>query len=257
MLRQVARESAQLPGNPQPFFDAWRGRVQPLLGKARRQLLALVPPGERSGQRVNARRLETQHPARIAQRALGPVGDHCRGQRCPLAAIFFVDVGDDLGAPLVLKIDVNVWRLAALFRDEALEQHARTIRADLGNAQREADDGIGRRTSPLAQDIDAAGKADDVVHRQKIGLVFQFGDQKQFVLDKLFNLIRNPLRIALQQTALGFVAQPGSWRMAGLHDFFRIFVTQFVERKAAQVSDFQRFGQQFGRIEARQAQAGP
>jgi len=219
-------------------------------------LLAFVPPGQRGGQGVDARRLETEHPARIAQRTLGPVGDQRRRQRRPFARVFSVNVGNDLGAPFVFEIDVDVGRFATLLRDETLEQHARAIRADLGNAQRETNNRIGRRTASLAQDIDAAREADDVVHRQKIGFVFELGDQRQFVFDELAHLIRNALRIATKQAALGFVAQPGGWRMASLDDFLRVFVTQFIERKAAQLGDLQRFGQQFRRIEARQAQAG-
>ena len=44
--------------------------------------------------------------------------------------------------------------------------------------------------------------------------------------------------------------------MAGFNDLLRIFVAQLIEREAAQIGNLQRFGQQFGRIEARQAQAG-
>ncbi len=45
-----------------------------------------------------------------------------RGDAGVLAAVFAVDVLDHLLAPLVLEIDVDVGRLVALRRDEALEQ---------------------------------------------------------------------------------------------------------------------------------------
>ena len=59
--------------------------------------------------------------SRTALRAL--VGDHGGGQRRALAAVLAVDVLDHLLAPLVLEVDVDVRRLVALARDEALEQH--------------------------------------------------------------------------------------------------------------------------------------
>ena len=60
---------------------------------------------------------------------------------------------DDLVAPLMLEIDVDVGRLVALLGDEALEQRVDHVRADLGDAEAEADDRIGGRAAPLAEDV--------------------------------------------------------------------------------------------------------
>jgi hypothetical protein len=49
---------------------------------------------------------------------------------------------DDLFAALVLEIHVNVRRLAALFRDEALEEQPRSNRMDRSDAEHEADGGV-------------------------------------------------------------------------------------------------------------------
>ena len=60
--------------------------------------------------------------ADIAHRALGAVADDGRAERGVVAAVGVEDpLHDDL-APLVLEIDVDVGRLVALLRDEALEQ---------------------------------------------------------------------------------------------------------------------------------------
>ena len=244
MLGQVAREAAQLLGQPQPFGDAWRFGVETLLGKAGRQLFPLVPPGQRGGQRINAGSVETQRPPGIAQGPLGSVSNQRRGQGRAFAAIFAVDVGDDLVAPLVLEIDVDIRRLAALLGDEALEQHGGASRIDFGDTECETDRGIGRRAAPLAQHADFAGMADDVVDRQEIGFVFQVGNQGQFMFDALPDIVGNALRIAPHQAALGFVAQPGAWRVLGRHNLFRVFVAQFIERKRALLGDTQRFSQQ-------------
>src|SRR6185437_5455876 len=69
--------------------------------------------------------------ADLADGAARAIGDHGRGQRCAVMAIALVDVLDHLLAPLMLEIDVDVGRLLALFRDEALEQ-----KIDLGGIDR-------------------------------------------------------------------------------------------------------------------------
>ncbi len=254
VLRQVAGKATQGLGDGQPFADARRLRVEAEFGETLRQLLALVPPGQRGGQRVDLRDTETERAAGIAQRALGPVGDHRRRQRRPLAAVPGVDVLDDFLAPFVLEIDVDVRRLAALLRDEALEEQRRARRVDLGDGERVAHRRIGRRTAPLAQDSLTAGEADDVVDGQEIGFVAQLGDQRQFVLDTLAHLARHACRITPSEAGPGFMAQPGGRRVAVRDDLLRVLVAQFVERKVAARGDGQRFGQQIRRVEARQAE---
>jgi hypothetical protein len=210
---------------------------------------ARLPARRRSRQR------KAQRAAGVAQRAAGAVGDHGGGQRGAFAAVFGVDVLDHFLAPLVLEIDVDVGRLVALLRDEALEQHRGARRVDLGDAERVAHRRIGRRAAPLAQDALPARPGDDVVHGQEIGRVGHLGDQAQFVFDLRAHLVRHAGRIAPRAGPLRSAPQPGIRRLAGRHDFLRIFVAQFVEREIAARGDLQRFGQQFGRIQARQRQA--
>jgi len=154
----------------------------------------------------------------------------------------------------VLEIDINIRRLAALFRDETLEQHAGTRGVDFGNPERKTHRRIRRRAAPLAQNADAASKNHDVVHGEEIGFVLQIGDQRQLMRDALAHVVRRALRVAAAQASLGFVAQPGGRRMAVGDDFLGIFVTQLVERKSALRCDIQCFGQQPRRIKPRQAQ---
>ena len=73
----------------------------------------------------------------------------------------------------MLEIDVDVGRLVALGGDEALEQHVDDLRADIGDAEAVADDGIGRRAAPLAEDALRPGELDDVVHGQEIARIVQ------------------------------------------------------------------------------------
>ena len=83
---------------------------------------AIAPAPDAGGQRADRVVRQAQRLADLADRAARAVVDHGRGDAGALAAVFRVDVLDDLLAPLVLEVDVDVGRLVALGRDEALEQ---------------------------------------------------------------------------------------------------------------------------------------
>ena len=114
--------------------------------------------------------------------------DHGRRDTGMFAAVFSIDVLDDLFAPLVLEVDVDVRRLVAFGRDEAFEQKIEALGIDLGDAEAIADRRIGGGTAPLAKNVLAAGKAHDVVHGQEIRRVAKLGDQREFVVEQLSNL---------------------------------------------------------------------
>ena len=83
----------------------------------------------------------------------GAVADHGRAQRGMVAAIGVEHpLHHDL-APLVLEIDVDVGRLAALLGDEALEQKIVAVGIDRGDAEHVADGAVGGRAAALAQDV--------------------------------------------------------------------------------------------------------
>jgi len=79
-------------------------------------------PGDGLGDSVHLQRIEPERFPDVAQRALGLISDERGRERRSPAAVFPVDVLDDFLAPLVLEIDVDIGRLVALLRDEALEQ---------------------------------------------------------------------------------------------------------------------------------------
>jgi hypothetical protein len=215
---------------------------------------AAVPPGEHAREPIDLREVEAERAADIAHGALRPVGDERRGERRAVAAIFFIDVLHHLLAPLVLEVDVDVGRLVPLPRDEPLEQHAHPRGIDFGDAERVADGRVGRRAAALAEDVLRAGERDDVLDGEEIRLVFQFRDQRELVLDQLADLGRAARRrpIPPRQSLLGELAQirPGSVPRG--HDFLRIFVAQFVERKRAALGDRNGLREQCGRIDRRE-----
>ena len=158
VLRQVARKAHQLVGQRDEPDDHRVVGLEARLADALGRDLAAVPPGEHAGEPVDLREVEAQRLADVAHRALRPVGDERRGERRAVAAVFRVDVLDHLLAPLVLEVDVDVGRLVALLRDEALEQHAHPRRIDLGDAERVADRRVGRRAAALAEDAPASAR---------------------------------------------------------------------------------------------------
>jgi len=78
------------------------------------------------------------------------IGRHRGGEPGAFASVALVDVLDHLLASLVLEIDVDVRRLVAFGRDEALEQEIEARRIDLGDPEAEANRGIGGRATALA-----------------------------------------------------------------------------------------------------------
>jgi hypothetical protein len=111
-----------------------------------RQLLRRPAP-QRAGKRAVT---SSDNPMALptSRTALRPaIGDDgCREPR-PLAAIAVIKILDDLLAPLMLEIDVDVGRLPALLRQEALEQEIDFGGIDGGDAEAVADGGIGGRAA--------------------------------------------------------------------------------------------------------------
>ena len=135
--------------------------------------------------RSTSARSKPERLADIAQRTARAIADDGGRQRGAFAAVLAVDVLNDLLAPLVLEIDVDIRRLVALLGDEALEQHGHARGVDFGDLQAIADHGIRGRAAALAEDALRAGKLDDIVHGEEKGLELELGDQAQLVLETL------------------------------------------------------------------------
>ena len=140
---------------------------------------------------------EAEDLADLADGGARAIGDDGGGEAGAVAAVLVVDVLHHLLAALMLEIDVDVGRLAALGRDETLEEQAAGFRADLGDPQAIADDGIGRGTAPLTQDAGAAGELHDVVDGEEIGREAQLADQLKLVVQALADLRRAAVREAI------------------------------------------------------------
>ena len=113
-----------------------------------------------------------------------------------MAAIAFVDVLNDLFAAFVLEVDVDVGGFVAGFGHEAFKDHRADFGADAGHAKAITHYRVRRRAAPLAENIAGSGELDDVVNCQEIGLVFQLGDQGQFVVQHVAHLVGRAVRVA-------------------------------------------------------------
>ncbi len=105
-----------------------------------------------------------------------------------------IDILDDILAPFVLEIDVDVRWLVARIRNEPLEKEVGTGRVDFGDAERITDCGIRRRATPLMQDFLLARETDDVLHGEKEGRVVVPLDQHKLMLDLLHDSGRRAIR---------------------------------------------------------------
>ena len=146
----------------------------------------------------------------------------------------------------MLEIHVDVWRLAPLLGDEALEQQVVAFGVDGGDAQDVADRRIGGRAAPLAQDVLASREADDGVHGQEVGGVFEGLDQSQLVAQDRRDLVRHALGVAPLSALPGQDLEGGLGRHARRRDLVRILVFQLLEGEAAAVGDLQGPGQGLG-----------
>ena len=208
------------------------------------------------GEGVHQPGIYPQRGAHVAQRAAGAVADDGGGQRRAVAAVAAVDVLDDFLAPFVLKVDVDVGRLiAARLADEAFEQRVGFFRVGRGDAQAPADDRVGRRAAPLAQDAQAPRRAHDVVHGEKEHLVAAFGDQREFFFDERHDGRRNAVGVALRGAFVGQAAQRLRGCQPRQHAVARVVVLDLVQPKAAARGHGQRGGQRRGHVHLGQPRA--
>ena len=132
--------------------------------------------------------------------------------------------------------------------DEALEQHIDAGGIDRGDAEAIADDRIGRRAAPLAQDAATAGEGDDVAHGEEIARVLEPLDQRQLVLDQVADALGDGGRKALGGALPGQFGEALLRGQAGHLAFWGdrllgVFVAQFVEAEPAAPDDLDAAGE--------------
>ncbi len=125
----------------------------------------------------------TQRFGDVTDRRLGTVGDDVGDLGGVLAVVALVDVLDGLLPPVGLDVQVDIGRPVTIRGQKALEQQAVTHCVDRGDADREADCGIGRAAPALAQNAAALAELHDLPDDQKVAGKVQRLDDRQLVLD--------------------------------------------------------------------------
>ena len=152
----------------------------------------------------------------------------------------------------MLEVDVDVGRLVALPRDEALEQQARARGVDLRDVQAIADGRIGRGAAPLAEDARAAGELHDVVDREEIVFVAEGRDEREFVPQLREDFRRRARGVAPCRAFFDQLCKPARRRFPFRHDLQRIFVAQLIDAERAARGDRERFSEHGLRVQLRQ-----
>ena len=155
----------------------------------------------------------TEHPADVADG--GPREHRAEGDDlCDVVlAVLAPDVGDDLVAPAVLEVDVDVGHRHAVGVEEALERELVEDRVDRRDAERVGDDASRGTAAAGRLDALAPGERDEVRDDQEIGRVAHLDDDAELVVEPFLECRRDRPVAALEpRLALG--AQPAFDRVA-------------------------------------------
>ena len=133
---------------------------------------------------IDLRRLEAERLPHLARRAAAAIGDDVGGHRRAEPAVLLVDVLDDPLAPIAARqIEIDVGPLAALLRQEALEQQIHPDRIDRRDAEAVADGAVGRRAAPLHEDVVLPAEVDDVPDDQEVAGELELLDEIELARD--------------------------------------------------------------------------
>ena len=120
---------------------------------------------------IEHRVIKPERLTHIANRRARLIGNHGSRECRAAASVSLIDILNNLFAPRVLEVDVDVRRLIALLRDKPLEQHVDTRGVDLGNTQAVTHRRISSRPAPLTQNALAPREGHEVMHGKEVMLV--------------------------------------------------------------------------------------
>ena len=137
----------------------------------------------------------------------GAVGDDVGD---PVVAVLVGDVADDLAAPALVEVDVEVGHRDAVGVEEALEDQAVLERVEVGDPH-----GVGdhraRTRAAAGADADAVvlGPVDEVGDDEEVAREAHLGDDAELELGLLADVVGHAGRVADLQAALDLLDQPG------------------------------------------------
>ena len=173
VLGEMAWEAEQLIGDRDGLTQRGIGRIEPGFADMRLRDVAVAHPPDQTGEPGRHVLLEAHRLADLADSHARAVVNDGRADGGSFARVALVEILDDLLAPLMLEIDVDVGRLAPLGRDETLEQHIDAGGINGGDAKAIAHRAVGGRAAPLAQDGVLLGEAHHIVHGEEIARIVE------------------------------------------------------------------------------------
>ena len=168
MPRQVLHLLPQPHELPHPLVVSGQAHVRQLARQrvVRIHELELV---HHLGQPIDVGLVELERLANFPRGAPAAVGDDVGGHRRAVLAVLLVDVLDDLLAPIAARqIQIDIGPLAALLRQEALEEELHPHRIHGRDPQAVAHGAVGRRSAPLHQDVLLAAEVHDVPDDEEV-----------------------------------------------------------------------------------------
>ncbi len=231
VLREMARKGLNLIDECAHLLHARAVNVDADAHKLRGTHRAAAHAPDRGGERANGVLAEPENLADLADRRTAAIADHGCGDAGMVASVMLIDVLDHLLAPFVLEIDIDVGRLIAIRGDEAFKQETAFARIDIGDVQAVADRRVRRRAAALAEDVLAAGVANDVMDGEKVRRIFQLGDERQLMLESSADIVRNAFGITRGGAFPCQVDERVLRRRETSAHLIGIFVAQFIERE--------------------------
>ena len=149
-----------------------------------------------------------QHATHIARDHAGLQLAEGDDLRHAVTAIALLHIGDDLAAPVLAEVDVEVRHRHALGVEEALEQQVEAERVEVGDGEHIGHHGTGTRATAGAH-RNAVGLriADEVRHDQEVAGELHLGDDVELKLQALFVFLADA---AFDEAARGkALFQPG------------------------------------------------
>jgi len=124
---------------------------------------------------------------------------------------------DDLLAPIAARqIEIDVGPLAALFRQEPLEQQIHADRIDRGNPEAVADGAVGGAAASLHEDVVPAAEIDDVPDDEEVAGELELLDEIELARNLRAGAIVTRA-VAFARADVGNLPQERRLRLAGRH----------------------------------------
>jgi len=186
--------------------------------------------------------------AHLADRRARAEMDHRGAKPGPVTTVFPVNPLDDLFPSLMFEIDVDIRRFLAVAGNESFKDHPDPIGFHIRDPQQIAQDRIGRRSAPLAEDAFRPGELNDVVHGEEIRRKIQLLDDSEFLGDQFSRPVIRAVRVAASNS---FLDQPGQTlhrRFRSRGDLIGIGVAELTQIKGTAPGDLQGAFQRGGMV---------